>query len=298
MNNRVKANIAAFITVFLWASAFPLTKIIGDQFSANSLSFMRCLIAALLMIVIGVFSKSPELHMRKPAAKKDWLYFFAAGATGFAFYYICFNKGLETLSSAESSVICATAPVITSILVYFFFKERINIIGWISILGAFAGVGIMLMWNGVFSIKVGAFWILALSVFFSFYNIISRKLTDKGYTSLEIVAYGAICASIIMIFFLPQSVSELAKADAPAVLSVIYLGLLPTGVSYILWSKAIELSERTSEVTNYIFVTPLLSTVMGFMMLREVPDMATIIGGIIIIIGVVTFSMKGTPREL
>ena len=111
------------------------------------------------------------------------------------------------------------------------------------------------------------------------------------------MAYGAICASIIMIFFLPQSVCELAKADAPAVLSVIYLGLLPTGVSYILWSKAIELSERTSEVTNYIFVTPLLSTVMGFMMLREVPDMATIIGGIIIIIGVVTFSMKGTPRE-
>ena len=35
VNNRVKANIAAFITVFLWASAFPLTKIIGDQFSAN-----------------------------------------------------------------------------------------------------------------------------------------------------------------------------------------------------------------------------------------------------------------------
>lgn len=298
MNNRLKANLAAFITVFLWASAFPLTKIIGVQISANPLCFMRCIIAALLMVCIGLVSKNPGLRLRKPSAKGDLLYFIAAGATGFAFYFVCFNKGLETLTSAEASVIAATAPVITSILLYFIFKERINIVGWISIVGAFAGVAVMLMWNGVFSIKVGALWSLALSVSFSLYNIISRRLTEKGYNSLEIVAYGALFGSLFMVIFLPQTVTELSKADMPAILSVIYLGLMPTGVSYILWSKAIELSERTSEITNYIFVTPLLSTAMGFMMLREVPDVATIAGGIIIILGVVTFSLKGTPKEL
>ena len=297
MNRKIAANVAAFITVFFWASAFPLTRIIGDQVTANPLCLMRCLIAAVLMIVIGLISKNPSMHLGRPKAKIDLLYFFAAGITGFSLYFICFNKGLETLTSAESSVICATAPVITSILVYFFFKERINIIGWVSIMGAFAGVAIMLLWNGVFSIKVGAFWVLGLSVLFSFYSVISRILTEKGYNSLEIVAYGALFGSVTMVMYVPQAVGELTSCSTPALLSVLYLGLMPTGVSYILWSKAIELSERTSEVTNYIFVTPLLSTIMGFLMIHEVPDAATFVGGAIIIIGVVVFSLKGSPQE-
>ena len=42
-----------------------------------------------------------------------------------------------------------------------------------------------------------------------------------------------------------------------------------------------------------MFVTPLLSAVMGFLMLKEIPDMGTFIGGIIIITSVVFFSYKG-----
>ena len=34
---------------------------------------------------------------------------------------------------------------------------------------------------------------------------------------------------------------------------------------------------------------------LGFVLLREVPDMGTIIGGVIIIVSVVVFSLKGVP---
>ena len=297
MNKRVYANLAAFGTVFLWASAFPLTKIIGTQVSANPLSFMRCFIAALLMLIIGLVSKNPNLHLRKPFKVIDLLYFLVTGATGFAVYFICFNTGLVTLTSAESSVISATAPVITSIMVFFIYNERIKPIGWIAILAAFAGVAIMMLWNGVFSIKVGAFWILGMSVVFSVYSVINRQLTAKGYNSLEIVAYSAIFGTLMLIWLVPQTARELVAADTPAILSAIYLGVFPTGISYILWAKAIELADNTSEVTNYMFVTPLLSTIMGFMMLHEVPDMATIIGGLIIIASVVVFNLKGLPDD-
>lgn len=297
MNKRIGANLAAFGTVFLWASAFPLTKIIGAQVSANPLSLIRCFIAALLMIVIGLAARSPELHLRKPFKAVDLLYFLVTGATGFAVYFICFNTGLVTLTSAESSVISATAPVITSIMVFFIYNERIKLIGWIAIFAAFAGVAIMMLWNGVFSIKVGAFWILGMSVVFSVYSVINRKLTAKGYNALEIVAYSAIFGTLMLVWLVPQTVHELANADVAAIWSVVYLGVFPTGISYILWAKAIELADNTSEVTNYMFVTPLLSTVMGFMMLHEVPDLATIVGGLVIIASVVVFNLKGLPED-
>ena len=52
-------------------------------------------------------------------------------------------------------------------------------------------------------------------------------------------------------------------------------------------------AERTSEVTNFMFVTPLLSTIMGFIILSEIPNAGTFIGGAIIIISIVVFNLKG-----
>ncbi|MBQ0079779.1 MAG: DMT family transporter, partial [Eubacterium sp.] len=223
MNKRLAANLAAFITVFLWASAFPLTKIIGEQITANPLSLIRCVVTAVFMILLGLIAKSPSLHLRKPFEKKDLWLFLISGATGLAFYYICYNMGLVTLTSAEASIISATAPVITSVMVYFIYKERINIIGWISIVAAFAGVAIMMLWNGVFSIKVGAFWILGMSVLFSIYCVLNRKLAEKGYNSVEIVAYSAIFATLLMSPVTPTTIRQLAACDMPAILSAIYL---------------------------------------------------------------------------
>ena len=40
-------------------------------------------------------------------------------------------------------------------------------------------------------------------------------------------------------------------------------------------------------------MNPLVATIIGFLMLKEMPDAGTYIGGVIIIISVVLFSMKG-----
>ena len=102
-----------------------------------------------------------------------------------------------------------------------------------------------------------------------------------------------IAGTILLLGFLPQTITDISNADLPNIAAVIYLGIMPSGISYILWAMAINSAKKTSEVTNYMFVTPLLSAVMGFLMLKEIPDMGTFIGGIIIITSVVFFSYKG-----
>ena len=68
---------------------------------------------------------------------------------------------------------------------------------------------------------------------------------------------------------------------------------MPRALSYVLWGKAMGFADRLSEVTNYMFVTPLLSALMGFALLREIPDAGTLIGGIIIISSVIMFNIRG-----
>lgn len=287
MSKKFKVNILGFLTVFLWASAFPLTKVAMTHYDPNALGFLRCATASIFLIIIGMIN-----HIRKPH-KKDIFWFFLSGALGFTLYMITFNTGIQTLTSATSSIVIATTPIMTAIIASKFYEEKIKNLGWLAITLAFVGVLILLLWNGVFSINIGLIWTIGAAIVFCGYNILNRKLSSMGYTALEIVTYSMVCGSILLLIFSPQGIVQVITAKPNQILSIVYLGAMPSAVAYFLWGKAMSLAEKTSEVTNFMFVTPLLSSVLGFMLLKEIPNTGTFIGGTIIILSIMLFNIKG-----
>lgn len=285
--NKKKTFLLSFLTVFLWASAFPLTKVAQQQFTSYSLGFLRCSAAAIFLIIIGKLCK-----IRMPQ-KKHIPFFFLSGGLGFTMYMITFNTGILTLTSATSSIIIAITPILTAIVATKLYDEKIKPIGWAAIFSAFLGVLILLLWEGVFSINIGLVWTLGASIVFCGYNIMTRKLGAMGYTALEIVTYSMICGAILLGFWSVQGFRQLAQASPSHIIALLYLGAFPSALAYFMWGKAMTFAERTSEVTNFMFVTPLLSTLMGFVILHEVPNAGTFIGGAIIIISIVVFNLKG-----
>ena len=277
----------SFLSVFLWASAFPLTKVAQQQFTSIPLGFLRCTVAAIFLIIIGKCC-----HIRLPQ-KKHIPLFFVSGGLGFTGYMITFNTGILTLTSATSSIIVAVTPILTAIVASRLYKEKIKPIGWAAIAAAFIGVLILLLWEGVFSINVGLIWTVGAAIVFCGYNILTRKLSAMGYNALEIVTYSMICGAILLGFWAGEGLPQLAGASTSHIIALIYLGALPSATAYFTWGKAMSYAERTSEVTNFMFVTPLLSTIMGFIILHEVPNAGTFIGGAIIIISIVVFNLKG-----
>lgn len=282
-----KVSLLAFSTILLWASAFPVTKQALSHFSPYALGFLRCFIASIFLIVIGIFK-----HIRIPQ-KKDLPLFFVSGGMGFALYSIAFNTGLRTLTSATAAVIIATIPIMSAVGYSRLFGEKIKRIGWFSIAVAFIGVLILILWNGVFSINHGIIWILIAAISSSVYNIINRKISVSGYSALETVTYSMICGTLLLGIFLPQAVSQIVTAESKHVLSIIFLGLVPSAIANLIWGKAISLAEKTSEVTNFIFAQPLLSSILGFVFLKEIPSLGTYIGGAMILFSLVLFSLKG-----
>lgn len=287
MQAKHKVFLLSFCTVLLWASAFPLTKVVQEQFTSNPLGFLRCSIAAIFLIIIGKCS-----HIRIPA-KKDIPYFIPAGAMGFTGYMIFFNTGIQTLTSATSSIIVALTPILTAIGCAKVYHEKIKTIGWISTATAFIGVLVLLLWDGVFSINVGLIWTMGASLVFFGYNMMSRLLTTKGYTALEIVTYSMIFGALLLGFWSVQGFQQLAASDMSHILALVYLGAFPSAAAYFLWGKAMSFANRTSEVTNFMFVTPLLSTILGFLILQEIPNLGTFLGGAIIICSIIVFNLKG-----
>ena len=176
------------------------------------------------------------------------------------------------------------------------YGEKISKAGSISILTAFCGVLIIILWEGILSVDIGILWTMLAAVSFCGYNILSRKLAKMGYTSIEIVTYSVICAAIILSPFCIEGYKELISADFKYIGSLLYLGIFTSALGYFFFNKGIEIAEKTSDVTNFIFVNPLLASILSYLALGETLNAGTAIGGAIIIVSIIVFALKGTPE--
>ena len=275
----------AIITIIFWALAFVFTRLGLQYFDVYSLSFLRYLVASITLLVIICFIK-----INRPK-KEDLFSFILSGALGFFLYVILFNKGTALVSAATSSIIIATVPVFTALLATFFYKEKLKIYQWIAIGIEFMGILVLTLMNGSFSINEGVLWLLIAALCLASYNILQRKLT-KTYSALQASTYSIFFATIMLCIFLPGSINKAIHAPLIQMLYVLILGEFSSAIAYIAWAKAISLTEKTTYVSNYMFVTPFLTTILGFIMINEIPDKATILGGIIILSGLFIFNKE------
>lgn len=287
MKRKTLQHILSLLTCLIWSTAFPVTGMIGDDLSPETVALARCTSALFLLLILWFLQKK-----RKHPKGGDILLFAAAGACGFAFYLILFTLGMKTVTSAQSSVIIAMTPVIVAVLAFVIYKERITLTGWAATAGAFAGVVILMLWGNGTDIRPGMIFTLMASILFAVYNLICRKLSAKGYSSIDTVTFSMAAAVILLAWQIPSSAAELSSAPLPSVLCSLYLGVFPSAAAYALWSGALSIADRTSEVTNYMFITPLFATLLGIAMLNQVPDAGTYTGGALIVCMVVLFNVS------
>jgi drug/metabolite transporter (DMT)-like permease len=59
---------------------------------------------------------------------------------------------------------------------------------------------------------------------------------------------------------------------------------------------AFERAPNTAAVSNYMFVTPFLATLLGFLVTDERPDFSTLAGGAVILCGVFIYNATGRVK--
>ncbi len=294
----------AMTTILFWSMAFPVTHLAMKHFSAYGLGLLRyaAASAALLPIVL--------LKRLKPPSFKDAGWFLLSGALGFAVYMAVFNIGNSMVTSATASVMLAVTPVLTAVLARLFYKERLKIRQWIAVAVEFSGIlilalwrgaptvneGIEAMWSAVLDVNEGILWLMAAVVCISLYNLIQRRLT-KTYSSLQSAVYSIFCGTLLLCVFLPIGIAEAKTAALEHWLYVALLGIFPSAIAYVTWSAAFQRAPRTSDVSNYMFITPFLSGLAGFLLNGETPDNATLAGGAVILFGVALFNYRGHARS-
>ena len=268
---------------FFWATAFVLTKVVLKEVDVTILGVLRYFFASIIVIFILIKKKIPLPKV------KDIPAFIFAGFSGYAGYIVLFNIATLLSSPSTLSVINALAPAITAIVAYFIFNEKIKLIGWLSMSISFCGILILTLWDGVLTVNKGILYMLAGCLLLSLYNISQRYLTKK-YSSFDVSMYSMLIGGILLVIYSPSSITNMFSISFTSLILIIYMSIFPSIISYFFWTKAFELAKNTTEVTSFMFVTPVLATLMGIIILGDIPKLSTLIGGVVIILGMILFN--------
>ncbi|WP_199807486.1 DMT family transporter [Streptomyces sp. NRRL F-5650] len=276
-------------TVILWASAFPAIRVGVDGLGVQALSFLRIVIAAVALLLVAPFAK-----VRMPRCR-DLPMIALCGATGMTAYQLLLNWGEVNVAAGTASLLIATVPAFSVLLGSLFLQERLSRSIVAGSVVALTGAAIVSLAKGTGGFTVSALIVLAAAVVQGVYHVATKPLLRR-YTGLEVATYAMVAGTV---FALPLALAAwhaALRAPAGALASVLYLGLLPSALGFVIWGYAVaRLPLATSTAALYL-VAP-VTLVVSFVWLSEVPHLVELLGGAVSIAGVIMINRRSTDQR-
>ena len=277
----------ALFAVIVWGASFIATKIAVEQISPVAVVWLRFAMG-IPILLFAVF-------MRKQFAfpkGNEWYYFALLGFLGISFHQWLQSNGLQTAQATTTAWIVSTSPVFIAILAWFILKEKLSAIQISGIALAMLGVLVVISKGNIASIAIGNFGtygdflILISSINWAVFSILSRRgLQNHPSTRLTfwVMTLGWLITSVA--FISGKNYTEFALLDSRGWWAMIFLGIFTTGLAYIAWFDVLS-QLPAAQSGAFLFLEPPASMIVATIVLFEKITWASIIGGIVIILGV------------
>jgi drug/metabolite transporter (DMT)-like permease len=281
----------ALIAVTSWAANYPATRYLLEYHSAGSLMLLRFFIASVIFIVVAVLKKT-----RLPK-KKDMHTFILGGFVGVFVFSLFLNLGAAHVPSGVGSFIINSSPVFVIILSRIVLKEVVKPICWIGVFVSFCGLmAVMVSQTTGLTLNIGVFYLLVTALATSVYNVIQRGLLKK-YSVLEVTTFSVVPATICMLIFVPDVVREMPGTTQTSILILLFASVFPAAIAYLAWAYALSKAEKTTHVTVFLYLTPFIATLLGYLFLQETISIWSFFGGVVIIAGMVLTNTLGKSTK-
>lgn len=272
--------IALFIAIIFWSSAFVAIRPGLADYSPGSLALLRSLIASFCMLII-------YMHLPKRAifSGKDFYLILLFGAIGLGSYNIFLNYAEISVSAGIASFIVSQSPLLAMAGAVIFLGEKFNITTLLGILVSIVGIGLItLSKNSALKFDVGLLYIFLATVASALFSVLQKPFLSK-YAAIDVAIYIIWGNTIALLFFWPDLWRDFKTASPSATFAAIYLGIFPTTIAYIAWSYALA-AIPASRCVSFLYFMPIITTILGWLILGEVPAILSLVGGLIAVFGV------------
>ncbi len=292
MNKSIIPHLFLFGAALIYGANYSIAKIIldDDYISPMGLVFFRISAASILFFI------SHKIYIKEKIKKVDIPNILIVALLGVVVNQSFFIVGLKHTVPINAALIMTIVPILVFTLSAIILKEKISISKILGIFLGFSGVFLILSKIGTMQISTqtakGDFLILLNATSYSMYLVRVKPLLKK-YNSITIMKWMFLFG---IIFIAPFSLNDALQAnwnlfDGKIWFSFFYVLIFTTFFAYLFNILALR-SVNPSVVGIYIYLQPILATLIALVMGKDSLSLLKIISGIMIFVGVYLVSKE------
>uniref|UniRef100_A0ACD6A865 Uncharacterized protein n=1 Tax=Avena sativa TaxID=4498 RepID=A0ACD6A865_AVESA len=288
-----------------------IKKALEDGLDRLVLITLRQLVATVFLSPIAFFK---ERRTRPKLTLEILVYLFFSAALGAALSQYTFFYGLQYTTATFAITFTNLAPVLTFIIAVLLRVESLNMkskAGAAKITGtlmSFAGVMLLTLYKGVAltdqavpsgqhaeaaaesgkkSWTLGTLALLANCLCFSFWLLLQSKLTKKYPALYSSTAYMFLISSLQgggLTAAIQRRASVWALTRTVEIVTVLYTGILGSGVGYVLMTWCVE-KRGPVFTSSFIPIIQIMVALIDFFFLHENIYLGSVLGSILMIMG-------------
>lgn len=278
MEKQTRSYIFAALAILAWSTVSTAFKLSLQHFTPIGLLLFSSFIATVFLALYNAIS-APGAFRKLPA---NCLKSIPAGLLNPFLYYVILFTAYSRLRAQEAQALNYTWAIVLSLFSVFLLKEKFRLKDLLMLLLSFLGVMIISTKGQIhklhFDDGLGTALALGSSVLWALYWIVN--LRDKREGTVKLL-YNFLLGFILILVFVLISRAPLLLPEAiihKALLAGAWVGIFEMGLTFVLWLKALELTQNTAKISNLVFITPFLSLLLIKTILGESIHPATIVG--------------------
>lgn len=252
----------------IWGSAFMSMAVALTAFGPLSVAAIRVLVGAVALVVLGAAIGQPVSAVWRDAGQPGVIYSAIIGVITVALPFTLLTYGLQQVPSAFAGVAMGALPILLVPLVWMFSPdEGIGPRRIIGVVLGFVGLALLVGPNEA----SGGTTFGKLAVFGAVLSYAVGSVITRRAPKMPPVSFAAASLVIGAVIIVPAAlVSEGIPTSWPVreTATLIYLGLLPTGIAAIIRIRVITTAGSLfMSFVNYM--VPIWSVIFGIVLLGE-----------------------------
>ena len=257
-------------------------------------AWLRYAFAVSVFFVWSISSRGERSFRFLPPNRESWVYSIWLGLLGTMAYQLLFMHGMSWTAAGDASLIIPMNPVFTVLLAVPMLGQRISARMSVGLLIGIAGVAVVVGWSPNSGIPIehrilGDLMVLLAALSWAATSNLTKIMLswESGYSSLEIVVWYSVTGWALLFPWVIAENWGSAVPDPSSAewITIAYLGVISTVLSYVLFAQGIELIGPTA-ASSYVFLVPVFGVLGGWLLLDEEIGASMILGFVLIVVGV------------
>jgi drug/metabolite transporter (DMT)-like permease len=270
------------LLALIWASAFFNIKIATYSFGPVTIAFLRVFFGAIPVLLLCYYK-----DIKIEAFSKDWHWFAMIGFINLVAPFFLIAYGVKSVQSNLAAILMSTTPLSSTILGHFYTKnEKFNFIKTLGILIGFSGILYLFSDNLLIDDNnfVSALLILLGSTCYVVGGVLTLKISKKKNENVTgSILIWAVIILIPLVSFIEQPWNVTPRLDST--ISVIYLGLVSTGVAWLLRFRILVKNGLIFQ-SQVSYLIPIFGTILSYIFLKELITTKVLISLIAVCVGI------------